>query len=291
MQPVTDEILAKLTDVYTDLSPQLRKAASYVLDNPNDVGVNSMRQVAAEADITPNTLVRMARAIGFDSYEDFRSPFKELLKSGVESYPDRARWLQSIAKGGRHGGLLSNVAATAFDNLEHLFSSTGTEEIKAVADMIVSAPRTYVLGTGAAFSLAHSFWYVASMAFDTMSLTPREGGLPIDDIAKIKQDEILIAITFEPYRSETVTATKLAKRHGAKIVAITDSRTSPIALEADTVFVVPTTSPQFFSSMIAASCLLETLVSFMVADADPKAIAAIEEFHQLRHESGVYTKE
>jgi hypothetical protein len=54
------------------------------------------------------------------------------------------------------------------------------------------------------------------------------------------------------------------------------------------VFVAPTETPQMFSSMIAVTALLETLLAFMVADADEQVVANIEEFHRLRSETGVY---
>ena len=57
----TGAILDRVMTAYDDLSPQLRKAAQYVVDNPNEVGVNSMRQLAGLAGVQPNTLVRMSK--------------------------------------------------------------------------------------------------------------------------------------------------------------------------------------------------------------------------------------
>jgi DNA-binding MurR/RpiR family transcriptional regulator len=147
-EPVLDRLLDRLPE----MSPQVRKAAHYVLDNPNEVGLSSIREIAASAQVKPNTLVRMARAVGFAGFEDFRRPFRDSLRNGRESYPDRARWLQAIAKGGRHGRLFGQMAATSFENIEQLFSSTSAAEIKAAADLIVGSRTTYVLGVGAAYA-------------------------------------------------------------------------------------------------------------------------------------------
>ena len=91
-------MLQDLADQFGDLTPELRKAAAYVLENPNDVGVSSIREIARVARVKPNTFVRMARSIGFDGYDDFREPFREEIRQGGTSFPDRARWLQSLAK-------------------------------------------------------------------------------------------------------------------------------------------------------------------------------------------------
>ena len=37
--------------------------------------------------------------------------------------------------------------------------------------------------------------------------------------------------------------------------------------------------------------LLETLIAFVIADADPKVISSIERFHARRHALGIYAEE
>jgi DNA-binding MurR/RpiR family transcriptional regulator len=285
----TDEILDRLADVHAELSPQLRRAAEYVLNNPNEVGVQSMRQLAGAAEITPNTLVRLAKALGFDGYRDFVEPFRVRLIEGGESFPDRARWLQNLSESGSHGHLYSQLAGAGLMNTEQLFSGTTADELKDAADRIVAADTAYILGVGSAYSLAHIFWYVGRMAMDNLIQVPRTGNLPIDDIARIGPSDILIAVTVTPYRREVVDAVRLAVRRKAQVIAITDSRASPIAREADRTFVIPTSTPQFFPSLSAGFQLMEALLAFVVADADPKVIANIDEFHSFRYETGVYT--
>lgn len=283
-----DPVLTRLADAMPGMSPQLRKAAQYVLDNPNDVGVSSIREIAEVAGVSPNTLVRMARAVGFEGYEEFRHPFREALRAGRESFPDRARWLQSIARGGRHGPLYRDMAASSFDNVERLFAGTSAEEIKRAADRIVSARKTYVLGVGIGHALAQSFAYLARMAIEDAVAIPREGGVPIDDVARAGPEDVLLAMTFKPYRTEVVEAVHAARDQGVTVVAISDARSSPILLAADHGFVVPTETPQFFTSTVAVMALLEAIMAFVVADADPAVVANIERFHRRRQEFGVY---
>ena len=71
-------ILERLADELTELTPEARKAATYVLENPRDVGVSTVREIAEAANVKPNTVVRMARQFGFEGYEDFRAPFRDL---------------------------------------------------------------------------------------------------------------------------------------------------------------------------------------------------------------------
>ena len=84
-QTAPPDLLNRLGEELENLTPELRKAAAFVLENPNEVGISSMREIAAAADVKPNTLVRMARVLGFDGYEDFREPFREEIRRGTAS--------------------------------------------------------------------------------------------------------------------------------------------------------------------------------------------------------------
>ncbi|MCP4328214.1 MAG: MurR/RpiR family transcriptional regulator [Alphaproteobacteria bacterium] len=285
---LTAPVLGRIVDGLSAMSPQLRKAAQYVLDNPTDVGVSSIREIAIAAQVKPNTLVRMARAVGFDGYDDMRAPFREALRTGRESFPDRARWLQSIARGERFGGLMRDMAASVLANVEALYAGIDAAAMKGAADRIVAARHTYVLGLGVSHALAHNIAYLAHMALDSVTAIPRDGSLPVDDLVTAGRHDVLIAMTFAPYRSEVVSAVEMAKEQGMAIIAVTDSLGSPIALGADHAFVVPTETPQFFTSTVAAAALLETLVAFVVAEAGTGAVRNIERMHDRRQRLGVY---
>ena len=281
-------ILLSLTNALDELSPQVRRAATYVLDHPGEVAVTSMRGMAEAAEVKPNTLVRMARAVGFEGYEDFRAPFRQQAADGTPSFPDRARFLRSINEGGRHGTLLADMAAAALGNVESLFAEIQTSELKGAADLIDGARRTFVLGVGTAKPLAENFAYVASMAVDNVTSIPTIG-LAIDDVARMSTRDVLVAMTFSPYRTEIVEAVRIATQRGVPVISVSDSWAAPIAASADHAFVVPTDSPLPFSSCTAAAALLEALLSFVMADSPADVVGAIDAFHANRRTAGVYT--
>ncbi len=281
------DILAALAAEVDELSPQIRRAARYVLDNPGEIAVTSMRGIADAAGVKPNTLVRMARAVGFSGYDDFRLPFRQYAAEGTLSFPDRARFLQTISQGGSHNSLLADMAGAAFANVESLFAAVDAGELKAAADLIDGARRANVLGVGTARTLAENFAYVASMAVDNVAAIPVIG-LAIDDVAKMDDRDVLMAMTFSPYRAEIVEAVRLAAERSVSVIAVTDSHASPIVPSATHTFVVPNDSPLPFSSNIAATALLEALIAFVIAESPDDVAASITAFHTNRRTAAVY---
>ena len=288
---VSNSILERLAGELSDLTPEARKAATYVLENPREVGVSTVREIAVAANVKPNTVVRMARQVGFEGYEDFRAPFRDAIRKGAADFPDRVRWLQDISKSGDLGGLYADMVREVITNIEETFAGISTEDMKTAANAIWNARRVFTLGVGVNNSIARNFTYLASTGMTEFHAIPRPGSTPVDDLAWADGQDILIAITCKPYRSEVVDTVKIAQEQGMKIVALSDSPASPIIRMADHGFVVSVETPQFFPSSVSTIALLETLLSFVIAVASDEIPQRVETFHKRRHQLGLYHRE
>lgn len=285
------DVLEVLGEGLPSLTPELRKAASYVLENPHDVSISSIREIAEAAKVKPNTFVRMAREFGFEGYDDFREPFREEIRRGGASFPDRARWLQSLSSEGKLGGLYADMVNSALQNIEETFAGISTDDLKRAAETIWNARDVYTLGVGVNNSNARNFTYLASTGMVRFHAIPKAGSTAVDDLAWADENVVLIAITCKPYRSEVVEAVKIAREQGVKVIGISDSAASPIIIGSDHGFVVSADTPQFFPSSVSTIAVLETLLSFVIASASPDIVSRVEKFHQRRHALGVYAED
>jgi len=288
---VSYRVLERLTQEWDALTPEAQKAARYVLENPNDVGVSTVREIAEAANVKPNTFVRMARQVGFEGYEDFRAPFREAIRKGAVSFPDRARWLQDIRKSGDLGGLYADMADGAIRNLEETFAGIDAEALKSAAEAIWASRQVFTLGVGVNNANARNFTYLASTGMVQFHAIPRPGSTPTDDLAWADKRDVLIAMSMRPYRAEVLEAIEIAREQGLTIIGLSDSPASPIIRAADHGFVVAVDTPQFFPSSVSTIALLETLLSFVIAVASEEIVERVARFHDRRHRLGIYVKE
>lgn len=288
---VSSIVLDRLTEEWDALTPEAQKAARYVLENPADVGVSTVREIAEAANVKPNTFVRMARQVGFDGYEDFRAPFRDAIRRGTVSFPDRARWLQDIGKSGELGGLYADMVGAAIRNIEETFAGITAEALQAAAIDIWNSRQVLTLGVGVNNSNARNFTYLASTGMKQFHAIPRPGSAAIDDLAWADEQDVLIAMTCRPYRTEVIEAIKLAREQGLTVVGISDSPASPVILNAHHGFVVAADTPQFFPSSVSTIALLETLLSFVIAVSSDEIVERVERFHRRRHQLGLYAEE
>ena len=284
-------VLDRLTQEWDALTPEAQKAARYVLENPADVGVSTVREIAEAAQVKPNTFVRMARQVGFEGYDDFREPFRDAIRRGQVSFPDRARWLQDIRKSGDLGGLYADMVGAAIQNIEETFAAISTDAMQQAAEAIWSSRQVYTLGVGVNNANARNFTYLASTGMKQFHAIPRPGSTAVDDLAWADERDVLIAMTCRPYRTEVIDAVRLAREQNMTVIGISDSPASPIIPTAHHGLVTSTATPQFSPSSLSTVALLGTLLSFVIAVASDEIVDRVEKFHLRRHQLGIYQEE
>ena len=83
----------------------------------------------------------------------------------------------------------------------------------------------------------------------------------------------------------------MAREQGVAQIGISDSPASPVVLGADHGFVLTVDSPQFFPSSVATVAVLETLLSFVIAEGSGEIVERVERFHARRRRLGLYLDE
>ena len=126
---------------------------------------------------------------------------------------------------------------------------------------------------------AHYFSYVGAMAFSNFVKAPAEPGAIMDQLAKADENDILIAISFSYYSSEVVRATEIARAKRTKVIAITDSYRSPLAIDAAHVIEFPLEGPQYMPSLSAAFMTVELILAALASHA-PDASQNIADFEE-----------
>src|SRR5262245_12880569 len=121
-----DTVRTAIKSRYAAMSPQLRKGARFLLERPEEVATASMRAVAGHAGVTPVTLVRLARALGFAGWQELRRPFVDRLKPLAAPYSARA---EDLVKRRSPPALLHESFAAYAANL------AATDALNAPADL------------------------------------------------------------------------------------------------------------------------------------------------------------
>jgi len=265
-----------LVDSYPKLTPELRKAARFMVEHPEEIGLNSMRSVAREAGVKPATITRLTKTLGFGEYESLREPFRQRLR---RSSPEFASKLQDVQKRGESGGksIFTNLRAQEIANIEQSLSEDNFPVIDDAAKTLHDSRKVYVLGLRGAHAPAFLFHYTYQLFQDNSRLLDTSAGIFADQLRGIGSTDSLLVISFPPYTQLTIDAVEYAAEAGAKIVAVTDSIVSPAASHAAHTIVTTNESPSFYHSFTGALAVIQALIALLVTKAGGDAAKIVAE--------------
>jgi DNA-binding MurR/RpiR family transcriptional regulator len=280
-----------IEDKYDSLSPQLKKLARIVLQDPAKIAFNSLRKVAAEAEVGPTTLVRFTTTLGFASYDDFREMFRQNLMRGSERYSGAATKLVAAGQNQGQEPLFHKTGQTLSSQIEHVFKSLTFDDVMGAARELSNAPAVHVLGLRSCYPAAFYFYYTVGTFRKNVHLINGAHGMLADDLLRIAKNDVLLAFSYTPYPQETVDAVSFGAAKKARIIALTDSKLSPIARAARCAFVLPPSLSAFYTSLTPTIALLEALISLMVTHSKEDAIEQIRSRFTRLEEIGIYWTE
>ena len=278
MATITHAQLSKaLLSRLDDLSPQLKKVARYIVEYPGDVALLSIREVAKRAGVQPATVLRLATTLGFESYVALREVYRNRLRQSQAAFPfsGRARELQRSTRVSESSELLGQVMSAEIENIRETFSANNEKTVARVVKLIEGAAHVYVLGQRSCFPAAFLFNYVYRLFRPNSILLNSHGGAFVDELRGVGLKDVLVAISIEPYTAEVVRAAQFARNEGARVIAITDSRVSPIRKSATETLITVTRSPSFFHSILSVMALVHGLIAILVARGGDETLKAI----------------
>lgn len=282
-----NRLLSNIREEAATFSPQLRHAAKYVTDNQADFGLDSIRETARKADVSTFTLVRLAKLLGFDRFDDFREPFRHALVSLTEHVEGRD-WLDRWRSGPPGAAYQADAAANSLAIVQRSLQRQTPEKLQCAVRMMLDANTVYLTAMRASYGLAYHFHYVARMALRSMELVPRHMSTAIDELKDAGPGDVLMAITFTPYSFETIEAAAYAKSKGAKLIVVTDSEIMAPELKPDLTLLVSTISTHHFACNSGAMALMEILLAMILKEGGEEARARIADYEDLRRDHSAY---
>ncbi len=250
---------------YDELSPRLKQVASFVLDNPNDIALETLAVNASRCDVQPSTIVRFAKVFGYSGASEMQRLFRDeiLAAAPSPSYSERIRqfqersdtvdWLLPY-------NVMREFAESNIIALEHLRDAVRKDDLDRSLELMHSAHTIYLAGVRRAFPVAAYLAYSLSHVEKRAFLLDGIAGMTSEQSWMLGPDDLVIAVSFKPYASETMAVVERATANGAPLIAISDSRLSPVAKNANVCFEIKDAEVRQFRSLTASMCLAQTLV-------------------------------
>ena len=208
--------------------------------------------------VSESTVVRFASNIGFDGYPELQKYLQEAVKSHLTSVQ------RMDVAASRYGGddFVDRAFMTDIEMIKQTRDSISREAFLKSAEAINKAKKIYILGVRSSSALASFAAFYLRFLYENVVLIDTSASSEIfEQMFRISEDDVCIAISFPRYSNQTVKALSFAKSRGATIISITDGEMSPIAPYATHLLVAKSSMVSFVDSLVAPLSVINALVA------------------------------
>lgn len=260
---------------FDGLPARMQQAARWIEAHPRDVALLSMREQARRAGVQPATMTRLAQALGYEGFDALRAEHATALRhapSGLARQADDRLPLRADSAEGQALEMLTQAQGQVAD----LCAGEMLASLGKAADLMIRARRVYILGMRSSHAVAWHLYYALSLVTDRAYMLDGIGGTGLDRLWHAGPEDVLFVCGVAPYTRAVVEATLQAQARDIPIVAVTDSRLSPLIAAQGVALIVPTHSASFLHAMTPAFLIADILAALVARADDPGTLARLE---------------
>lgn len=272
MQDMQD-MIDRLNQSGKRLSKGHRRIAQYIVDHYDKAVFMTASKLGESVGVSESTVVRFAAAMGYEGYPQLQRSLQELVSHRLTAN-QRFEMNNELDP----SAAMQTVLKSDMQNLRFTMESLDQAVFDDVVRRLLSARAVYVMGLRSAAPLAQFMGYYLNFIFDDVHLVSSGATDVFEEIIKLKEDDVLVGISFPRYSTRTLEAMRFAKRHGAQVIAITDGPMSPLTDIADATLTARTDMASFVDSLAAPLSVINAL---LVALGLNRKAALSQHFRQL----------
>lgn len=284
---MTNNILATIQENMSTFSKGQKLIAKYILTSYDKAAFMTASKLGKTVNVSESTVVRFAAELGFDGYPSMQKSLQEMIRNKLTSVQ---RIEVSRDRMGKQD-IMSTVMQSDIEKIRMTLEETDRKSFTDAVDTIAGAGRLFVLGVRSASALADFMsYYFRFMIDDVIPVDTSAMSEVFEQILKVKEGDVFIGLSFPRYSKRTVKAMQYAKDRGAKVIAITDSATSPLTASADVSLLAKSDMASFVDSLVAPLSLVNALIVAVGAKRNEQLESTLSALEQIWDEYEVYEK-
>lgn len=273
MQIIPASLIRQLRDHYPDLSQSGRHIADYLKANPGRAVFLNAAELAQVAGVSPASVVRFARALGYRGYPELQKAIQAELSQQLGEEPD----VSTPTDAQPHSWARAMRADQR--NLELTVQELDVDAATLASQWLGDARTIYLAGyrsTGSLVRMTHSFLKMVRPAVQVIAVSAEEY---CEDLTGADERDVLLCFSFPRYFRLTQDIAAFAKQQQVRCIGITDSPRAPLADVVDITLTCYVTTESFANSFVAPLSLVNALVAAAVQnskDANVRRLTDIE---------------
>lgn len=284
---VNNDLFSEIKIKLPEMSKGHKLIGSYILEHYDKAAFMTAAKLGATVGVSESTVVRMATELGFDGYPALQRALQDVMRNKLTAVQRIDVTSDQIGD----SDIMEKVLNLDIERIRKTLEESSKEDFNSCVDKIMNSKTIYIIGARSSASLATFIKYYFNLIFpDVKLVTASTASEMFEQILRIGSDDVIIGISFPRYSNQTVTALKYAKDHDAKVIAITDSKSSPLVPYSDNVLIARSDMASFVDSLVAPLSLINALIVAVSIRARERVTETFEKLEGIWEEYEVYSK-
>lgn len=248
-------IASRIADASARLTGAERRVAEQLLADPSSVAFGTVASLAAAAETSGPTVVRLASKLGFDGFTALQDAVQLELSARLQPAVERIR-------APHEASALERARQLEMDNVRDTFAAVDPKSfdvaVRAVADRRRSV---FVVSGESTAGVAAHFADGLSLLRERVQVVGGSAVAVARAMTFMQTRDVVVCVEVRRYERWVVEAVEAARERGAEVIALTDSPLSPLARDALATFVVTADGPGPFDSHTGTLALLNAITA------------------------------
>jgi DNA-binding MurR/RpiR family transcriptional regulator len=255
---------SKLRDLIVEarkkMPKRLAQVAAYTIEFPDDIAFGTVSRISEQAAVQPSTLVRFAKALGYQGFSQLQSVFQQRLRDRPNNYEARLQAFDAHASGRSPAmALVEGLSQAAIGSIEKFRERVKLDALDEAAQILAGAETIYLLGVRRSYPITSYLSYALGTLGIRTVLIGSPNGVDRELLSFAGPRDAALAVSFTPYAPATVEHTRQIAAQKTPLVAITDSPFSPLVFNASVWFEIVENDFEGFRSLAATMTLAAAL--------------------------------
>lgn len=269
----TASILMRIRHLGDGLPPTARRIAAYIAEHAEEVIRMSITEVAEQTDASEGSIVGLCRRLGVSGFQELKILLSRDLVEPMRMIHEDLRPSDTVADVAEH------VFAAHIASLQETQKLLAQKTLSRAVEILRASRRVEVYGIGSAAPIAQDLGYrLLQLGHDAKAVT--DSHIQAVSAAMADSGTAVVTVSHSGSTQETVMATELAKKAGARTIGITRMGKSPLARHCDVVLHTIANEtryrPEAMSSRVAQLAIIDTLVSCCALADAKRSIARLQ---------------
>jgi DNA-binding MurR/RpiR family transcriptional regulator len=255
---------SKLRDLIVEarkrMPKRLAQVAAYTIEFPDDIAFGTVSRISEQAAVQPSTLVRFAKALGYQGFSQLQSVFQQRLRDRPNNYEARLQAFDAHASGRSPAmALVEGLSQAAIGSIEKFRERIKLDALDEAAKILAGAETIYLIGIRRSYPITSYLSYALGTLGIRTVLIGSPNGVDRELLSFAGPRDAALAVSFTPYAPTTVEYTRQIAAQKAPLVSITDSPFSPLVFNARVWFEIVENDFEGFRSLAATMTLAAAL--------------------------------